>query len=137
MTNTQNATYSTLWRIGSDLDDTHSKLEYLLDLLQIYDEHFDDEMDFIKKQDGPVYRYIQERLSLMQSLLWVAREYLFSTADELQAQINAVYDEGRNEYRVAAFCGLLRNRRPRHSIFLTLSGVTPISCPQSARVISR
>ena len=95
MTNTQNDTYSTLWRIGSDLDDTHSKLEYLLDLLQIYDEQFDDGMDFIKKQDGPVYRYIQERLSLLQSLLWVAREYLFSTADELQVQINAVYDEGR------------------------------------------
>lgn len=95
MTNTQNDTYSTLWRIGSDLDDTHSKLEYLLDLLQIYDEHFDDEMDFIKKQDGPVYGYIQERLSLLQSLLWVAREYLFSAADELQVQVNAIYDEGR------------------------------------------
>ena len=95
MTNTQNDTYSTLWRIGSDLDDTHSKLEYLLDLLQIYDEHLDREMDFIKKQDGPVYGYIQERLSLLQSLLWVAREYLFNTAAELQVQINAVYDEGR------------------------------------------
>lgn len=95
MTNTQNDTYSTLWRIGSDLDDTHSKLEYLLDLLQIYDEHFDDEMDFIKKQDGPVYGYIQERLSLLQSLLLVARDYLYNMKDELQKQIDYVYHEGK------------------------------------------
>lgn len=94
MTNTQTA-YSTLFHIGSELDDTHFKLEYLQDLLQIFDEHFDDEMEFIKKQDGPVYKYIHERLGLLQSLLWVSRDYLYNTKDELQKQIDYVYHEGK------------------------------------------
>lgn len=91
MNNTKTDTSSTLWSIGADLEDTHCKLKYLQDLLKIYDENFCDEMDFIKKQDGPACKYIHERCSLLQSLLWVATEYLYNTTDELQKKIYAVY----------------------------------------------
>ncbi len=95
MTNIQNDTYSTLWRIVSDLDDTHSKLEYLLDLLQIYDEHLDREMDFVSKQHDTTAYYLNGRYSLLRSMMDVMRFYLGDVIDTMQLQIDAVYDEGR------------------------------------------
>ena len=87
-----------LWNIGAALDDVNVGLHQIRNLLQIYDEHIEDELEFIRKHGGNgVSTYFVDRYDLLRSLLEIIQLHAHNTAESLQKQIDAIYAASREQ----------------------------------------
>lgn len=91
-----------LWDIGNALDDIIVSLHRIENLLQIYDEHIENEAEFVLKceRDGGA-GYFAGRFGLLRSLLEIIQFHTQNTAESLQKQIDAIYAASREERQSA------------------------------------
>lgn len=92
-----------LWDIANSLEDVGVGLHQLLNLLQIYDECIEDELEFVAKHtsDGTV-RYLIDRYDLLRSLLEVMQSHARDTAEILQKQIDSICAAAKKEQQAEA-----------------------------------
>ena len=87
-----------LWDIATNLEDVRVGLHQLRNLLQIYDESIEDELEFVGKHPGSgSVSYFIDRYDLLRSLLEVMQDHARDTADILQKQIDSVYVAAKEE----------------------------------------
>lgn len=92
-----------LWDIANSLEDVSVGLHQLRNLLQIYDERIEDEMEFVGKHpgDGSVSYFI-DRYDMLRSLLEVMQSRARDTADTLQKQIDSICAAAKKEQQAEA-----------------------------------
>lgn len=87
-----------LWDIANSLEDVGVGLHQLRNLLQIYDERIEDELEFIAKHTGDgTVRYFIDRYDMLRSLLEVMQSHAKDTADILQKQIDFICAAAKNQ----------------------------------------
>ena len=80
-----------LWDIANSLEDVSVGLHQLRNLLQIYDEHIEDELEFVAKHTGTgSVSYFIDKYDMLRSLLEVMQSHAKDTADTLQKQIDSI-----------------------------------------------
>ena len=87
-------TTPTLWGIGAELDDIHTRFGQILDTLRIFEEQVDGDLDFLKKHDGCA-KWFVERYDMTRSLMSVAQIYMINTLEEMRTQIDVIYEAAR------------------------------------------
>ena len=95
--NATNETDFSLRDIGAALDDIHVQFYQVQNLLQIYDEHIEDDLKFIQNHatDGGA-RYFVDRYDLLRSLLEIIQLHTIRASKELRSQIDALYEAIRS-----------------------------------------
>lgn len=87
-----------LWNIGAALDNVNLGLHQTKNLLQIYDERIEEELEFLQKNGGDgVAAYFVGRYDMLRSLMEIIQTHVHDTAALLQVQIDAVYAAGKEE----------------------------------------
>lgn len=86
---------SLLWDAASDLEGACGELEQLQDVLTIYSEHLDAELDFAKSQGDAIAKYLSSRCALLRSLMSVAQTYLSDIIHSMQKMADAAYVNAR------------------------------------------
>lgn len=86
---------SNLWDIGVELDDIHTYLEQIINMLFVYGESMEREFDAIK--DSALGEHFNARYDTIKSVLDVAIIRLCETLDNMRVQIDAVYEAGRTQ----------------------------------------
>lgn len=81
----------TLFEIASDLECVDVELLRVDDLLQIFEEHIEEEVSFLKNQNAHP-SYFVGRYDLLRSLLDAAQISLHETTKTLRDQIDTIYD---------------------------------------------
>ena len=80
-----------LWNIVTNLEDVSVGLHQLRNLLQIYDERIEAELEFVGKHPGSgSVSYFVDRYDMLRSLLEVMQSHAKDTADTLQKQIDSI-----------------------------------------------
>lgn len=86
------ATVTCLWNIGAELDDIHVQLYQVRNMLYIFDENLESELDFMKQSnDGYVHNFLK-RYDLLRSLMEVMQLRITESLDDMRVQIDAVYE---------------------------------------------
>ena len=85
---------ATIWDIASDLEGTHVHLHQIRNMLIIYDEHLESDLDFLKNNNKTAAHFV-DRYDLLRSMMEVMQSGLNSAVNEMEAQINALYDADR------------------------------------------
>ena len=81
-----------LWNIASELDDVSAGLHQIDNLLHVYEEHIENEIEFLKEHDTTgTARYFVDRYDMLRSLMEVIQLHVYGAADLLQKQIDAIY----------------------------------------------
>ena len=81
-----------LWDIATNLEDVNVGLHQIKNLLQIYDESIEYELQFVEKHPGEgSVSYFVDRYDLLRSLLEVIQSHARDTAEILQKQINSIH----------------------------------------------
>ena len=92
-----------LWDIATNLEDVSVGLHQLRNLLQIYDERIEDELEFVGKHPGSgSASYFVDRYDLLRSLLEVMQSHARDTAVILQKQIDSIYAAAKEEKGASA-----------------------------------
>lgn len=92
-----------LWDIANSLEDVGVGLHQLRNLLQIYDERIEDELEFVAKHTGDgTVRYFIDRYDLLRSLLEVVQSHARDTAEILQKQIDSICAAAKEEKGASA-----------------------------------
>lgn len=97
MTNDQikEATATSLWDIGTELDDIHVQLHQVRNMLYIYEEHIENEFDFLKRCDDGYVRRFLKRYDMLRSVMEVMQLHINEAIESMRAQIDAVYEANR------------------------------------------
>lgn len=97
MTATKEAatTATCLWDIGAELDGIHVQFLQVRNMLYIFDEHLDREIDFMKEFNNGYVQYFLERYDMLRSVMDVMQIRITEAIDDMRVQIDAVYEEGR------------------------------------------
>jgi len=96
MTTTNEApAVTSLWNIGLELDDIHAQLHQVRNMLYVYDEHLEGELDFLKKHDDGLTRHFVDRYDLIRSVMEVMQLRINDAIDAMRVQIDAVYEADR------------------------------------------
>lgn len=81
-----------LYKVGNDLDDVGVYLHRIINLLHIYEERIECEVEFLKENDtSGTARYFIDRYDLLRSLMDTIQNSAYDTAESLQKQIDAIY----------------------------------------------
>ena len=81
-----------LWNIGTEFDEIHTQLNHILNMINVFEEQLDGEVDFLKKSDdGFAYHFVQ-RYDMIQSMLFIIQTYTYDTLRDMRIQIDAVYE---------------------------------------------
>lgn len=86
---------TSLWSIGADLDDTHVQLEHVRDLLYVFDENMESELNFMKQSNDVYVKHFLARYDTLHSVMDVLRIHLSDAIDAMRLQIDAVYEADR------------------------------------------
>lgn len=86
----------TLWDIGSELDDVHVQIHQVRNMLYIFDEHLERELDFIKQCNSGHVEYFLKRYDMLRSVMEVMMLRINGALDSMRVQIDAVYEADRN-----------------------------------------
>lgn len=86
--------------IATNLEDVSVGLHQIRNLLQIYDERIEDELEFIGKHpcSGSVSYFI-DRYDTLRSLLEVMQSHAKDTADILQKQIDSICASAKTQQK--------------------------------------
>lgn len=82
---------TSLWDIGADLDDIHVQLEHVRNLLYVFDENMESELDFMKQSNDVFVKHFLVRYDMLHSVMEVLRVHLSEAIDTMRPQIDAVY----------------------------------------------
>lgn len=92
-----------LWDIATNLEDVSVGLHQLRNLLQIYDERIEDELEFVGKHLGSgSVSYFIDRYDTLRSLLVIMQSHAKDTADTLQKQIDSICAAAKKEQQAEA-----------------------------------
>lgn len=80
-----------LWDTGNDLEEVNAILQQVENLLQIYDEHIEDELAFVGKSGAGIADYLVARYDLLRSLLWAIQTRTHDAVEALKQPIAAIY----------------------------------------------
>lgn len=86
------ATATCLWDIATELDNIHVQLHQVCNMLYVYDEHLEGELDFLKKHDDGPIQYFVNRYDLIRSVMEVMQLRINDAIDAMQVQIDALYE---------------------------------------------
>ena len=90
--NQPNTDGSIFWDIGAALDDISVQLHQVQNMLQIYDEHIESELQFVREHDGGGgVSYFINRYDMLRSILEVTQLYVLNISKDLKRQVNAAY----------------------------------------------
>lgn len=82
------------FEIGSDLENIQVELERVRNVLYVFDQHLEEEIDFMSESDdGYIKRFIK-RYEMLSSMMELIKIHLDSAIDSMRPQINAVYEYG-------------------------------------------
>ena len=96
MTATKEAAAATcLWDIGTELDDIHVQLHQVRNMLYVYDERLEGDLDFMKKCDVGCVQHFIKRYDMLRSVMEVMQFRINNAIDAMQVQINALYEADR------------------------------------------
>lgn len=96
MTATKEAAAATcLWDIAAELDDIHVQFHQVRNMLYVYDEHLEGELDFLKKHDDGLTQHFVNRYDIIRSVMEVMQLRINDAIDAMQVQINALYEADR------------------------------------------
>ena len=95
MTATKETAATSLWNIGAELDDIHFQFHQIRNMLYIFDEHLDGELDFLKRCDDGYVQHFIERYDMLRSVMEVMQLRINDTIDAMRVQIDAVYEADR------------------------------------------
>lgn len=89
------ATATCLWDIGSELDDIHEQFHQVQNMLYVYNEHLDGELDYMKKIDNGLIQHFIKRYDMLHSVMEVMQLRINDAIDAMQVQIDAIYEADR------------------------------------------
>ena len=96
MTATKTAAAVTcLWDIGAELDDIYVQIQQVRNMLYIFDEHLDGELDFMKEHTAGYAKYFIKRYDMLHSVMEVMQLHINDAIDAMRVQIDAVYEADR------------------------------------------
>lgn len=93
-----------LWEIATNLENASMSLHQIRNLLQIYDEHIEDELKLVAKYNdsSSLASYFVDRFDLLRSLLETMQLRAKDTAEILQKQIDSIYDAAKPQHQSEA-----------------------------------
>ena len=92
MTATKETAATCLWSIGTELDDIHFQFHQIRNMLYIFDEHLEGELDFMKQCDDSYVQHFIKRYDMLRSVMDVMQLRINDAIDAMQVQIDAVYE---------------------------------------------
>lgn len=113
MTATKEAAATCLWDIGAELDDIHVQFHQVRNMLYVYDEHLEGELDFMKKCDAGYVQHFIKRYDVLRSVMEVMQLRINDAIDAMRVQIDAVYEADRKARPrpLDVFCGKIATER--------------------------
>lgn len=91
----QGTTTHTLFDIGTELDDVHSQFYRIINLLYIFDEHLEGDLDFLKRSNDVYAKHFLKRYEILHSMMDVIQISINEASDNMQQQIDAIYETDR------------------------------------------
>jgi len=82
----------TLFDIGSELEDIHVQLHQVRNMLYIFNEHLESELDFIKQCNAGFVEHFLNRYDVLRSLMEVMMLNINGALGDMRVQIDAVYE---------------------------------------------
>lgn len=84
-----------LWDIGAELDGIYVQFHQVRNMLYIFDEHIEDDLNFLKRcNDGYVQHFIK-RYDMLRSVMEIMQLQINEAINAMRVQINAVYEQDR------------------------------------------
>lgn len=89
------ASATCLWDIGAELDDIHVQFYQVKNMLYVFDEHLERELDFLKKCDGDYVQSFINRYDMLRSVMEIMQLRINGAIAAMRVQIDAVYEADR------------------------------------------
>lgn len=88
-------TSRTLFDIADELEHIHVAFHQVENMLSVYDEHLEGELDFMKKCDNGYVQHFIKRYDMLHSVVEIMQLRINDAIDAMQVQIDAVYEADR------------------------------------------
>ena len=95
MTTNRTGEAATLFDICTELENTHVALYQINNMLRIFDEHIEDEIDFLKRNSDGYTQHFVSRYDMLRSLMEVMQINLNGAIEEMRQQIDLAYEVDR------------------------------------------
>lgn len=90
-----NQSRTDLWSIAANLDDIHSTIERVFNLLHIFEECLDNEFDILRESNDCCAAYFLDRYEMLQSLMDTMQIVTYEASTQMRTHIDAIYDIDR------------------------------------------
>ena len=91
-----------LWDIGMRLDDIYVQFHQVRNMLYVYDEVIEGDLDFMKLSDDCYAKHFLDRYDKLRSVMEVMQISINEAIDAMRAQIDAVYEADRKARPISA-----------------------------------
>ncbi len=89
------ATATSLWDTCSELEGTHVQFYQIRNLLYVYDEHMENEIDFLQKSNDGYVKLFISRYDRLRSMIEIMLLHFNEAIEAMRTQIDDAYEAER------------------------------------------